>query len=1129
MQHGGFPARSEGSSAVSLAAHARFAPVVFEIPGASFGEGIGPSRPLDPGMGVAVGRRTVFRPEDQEDFGRVADRVAEGNTSLVETDRVECAHLRNAIACGAILTSGRHLQHGDAEQSSRPMEVFTNCSTAAASFSKFYLLLNGSGVGRSYDDAMMLVDWEYAPELHLHLSPYHVDHALQNRAFFAHEFGLKDDEVDSFLKNSLLPRLSEAPHGAIVHRVADSREGWAKAFEIYEAMTYRRDTDVALVLDFSDVRPAGSPIAGMQGRPASGPLSLMRAFLNVRIHVVDYSRDERLPRWQQALTVDHYLSVEVQVGGARRAARMATKWWKDPDVLSFIRIKERGGLWTANHSIMVDGEFWTAVETGDPRARDIFEEATRCAHRTGEPGFINADLLDDHRTGFSSIARDTLPGSSRYELTEAKYLMTKLHAAARKVHYPTITNPCFAADTLIATKQGAFRIKDLVGKTVDIWTGDAWQTVDNFRVTGKNQRMLKFIMQDGSSLRVTESHTMVLESNACVCAKDICPGDILRTSDVVYEGTMHCNSAYIKGFLLGDGTSHSGSPILSVYEPKYSCLDRLIASLKETSVDIHVRSDAIDIPGFVDNDTPRQIRKRMHGLTSRKSLLPWTTEYRNAIPDFVYQWRMEDKAEFIAGLFDADGTAVDSPHGFGYQLGSVNRSFLLDVQILLKTMGVRSKVSLCKPESRKLLPGGEYDCQAFWRLHMGQRDSVTLADRVRFTRLASFSDRVLAYNTKKRSGKVETIEYDGVDEEVYCCTVEGSHTLTTAGGIVTGNCGEIGLHLTGGYCVLASVAPFLAKPEPWFKGNVYDEVEWDSRVVAAVRLAVRFLVRVNTMEAFYGEETKRSNRIGIGLTGIHSWAWVRYGLTFRDLLDEERSKEFWETVRHLSQWAKFEANRYSDELRLNRPATVTTMKPDGSIAKLFALEEGAHLPARSYYLRWVQFKGIKVDGVWGVGSDPLLEEYESRGYPMKELKTFPGMTAVGFPTAPLLTRLGMGDALVTASEATPAEHYQWLRLLEKYWIGEHQGNQVSYTLKVYTDRVDLASFRSLVLDNQPTVRCCAILPTLPDDQLPYEYLPEEAISEKRFQEIVTAIDMQSAAEEAVDMEHLRCEAGVCPL
>ena len=50
-------------------------------------------------------------------------------------------HLRQA----SLLMSGRHLQHGDMSQPERNMEVFTNCSTAAASFLSFYLLLNGSG------------------------------------------------------------------------------------------------------------------------------------------------------------------------------------------------------------------------------------------------------------------------------------------------------------------------------------------------------------------------------------------------------------------------------------------------------------------------------------------------------------------------------------------------------------------------------------------------------------------------------------------------------------------------------------------------------------------------------------------------------------------------------------------------------------------------------------------------------------------------------------------------------------------------------------------------------------------------------------------------------------------------
>ena len=115
-------------------------------------------------------------------------------------------------------------------------------------------------------------------------------------------------------------------------------------------------------------------------------------------------------------------------------------------------------------------------------------------------------------------------------------------------------------------------------------------------------------------------------------------------------------------------------------------------------------------------------------------------------------------------------------------------------------------------------------------------------------------------------------------------------------------------------------------------------------------------------------------------------------------------------------------------------------------SKLFGLTEGAHLPSMREFLRWVQFRF----------DDPLVEEYRAKGYPIRELRTYSGTTIVGFPTAPTITTLGMGDALVTAGEATPEEQYEYLRLLEKYWIVgveedgvtplEDRGNQVSYTL-----------------------------------------------------------------------------------
>ena len=115
---------------------------------------------------------------------------------------------------------------------------------------------------------------------------------------------------------------------------------------------------------------------------------------------------------------------------------------------------------------------------------------------------------------------------------------------------------------------------------------------------------------------------------------------------------------------------------------------------------------------------------------------------------------------------------------------------------------------------------------------------------------------------------------------------------------------------------------------------------------------------------------------------------------------------------HLSDAAKDEGDAYADELGLARPVTVTTVKPAGTTSKLFGLTEGAHLPARAQYLRWVQFKGTRdaEPAPGSPGSDPLLAEYAARGYPMRTLKTFPGMTVVGFPTVPLLLRLGLASA-----------------------------------------------------------------------------------------------------------------------
>ena len=756
-----------------------------------------------------------------ETWGEVAHRVALGNASLVPfpdgegldkpspkraaTLQAEYIELRRHISKAAVLMSGRHLQHGDEQQRERNMEVFCNCATAPASFIKFMLLLNGAGVGRCYDDDMMLVNWDDAPTVRCVLDPSHTDfndNAHESARDAQHKYGYGRD--------------------VLWFRVPDSREGWAKSLEMWEVGAFERiHKDKLLILDFSDVRCEGSAIKGMQGRPSSGPVPLMNAFARVMT-----IRGAGLPRWFQALYVDHYFAECVLVGGARRAARIATKKWTDPDILDFIRVKRPveydglsmdmviamrelatasgiqppfGFLWSSNNSVVVDEDFWHYVDS-DPddwmecgkrsiaqRAHDVFNAVMECAYGdgTGEPGFINGDKLVQNDEGWDDLYMGDYAGYDRYQ--------------------------------------------------------------------------------------------------------------------------------------------------------------------------------------------PEQ-----------------------------------------------------------------------NTNLYLSKLAKRAKA---KP------------------LHM-----------------------------------------------------------------ITNPCGEIALNILGGYCVVADVVPLHAEPQ-MIKNDVtmYQEgdfhTEWDDEAERAFRAVTRAMIRVNTMDSLYRKEVARTNRIGVSITGIHEYAWKRFGFGFRDLIDEERSIEFWRMLGRFSRAVYNEAVSYSALLGVVTPHTMTTMKPAGTTSKMFGLTEGGHLPAHREYMRWVQF----------TNQDPLVEVYGAQGYQTRKLEQYKGHTIVGFPTQPLICTYDMGDKLVLAGEAGVNEQYQWIRLLEKWWLegGRNEsdgdvnnyGNEISYTLKYRPEDVSYDDFVEMVRHNQPSVRCCTVMPQV--DAVAYEYQPEEPLTREQYDDLLDRI--VECLGEDVGKEHVDCGGGACPV
>ncbi len=474
--------------------------------------------------------------------------------------------------------------------------------------------------------------------------------------------------------------------------------------------------------DFSTIRPRGTPISTL-GSQASGPVSFMEIFNGV--------------------------CKSIASAGHRRGAQMGILRVDHPDIFEFVRAKQNTHNLTAfNVSIAVTDDFMRAVRDGTPfdlkwegqvartvDARKLWAEVMQSTYDWAEPGIFFVDTAN--------------------RMNNIAYCET---IAA--------TNPCILPGTLIVTASGLYPIETLVGKNVTIHTGTKWQTINNFRITGTNRPSLKIELQDGSLIHVTPNHTMILDDGERIEAKDLEVGDKLQINNVEFSGPWVEEDAYLKGFLLGDGTNVSDTKTcLKLYPPKYVCESRLGLAFTQENGRRH---------SPIDN--------KFH---------PWVSTYKSALPLDIYNWSLESKAEFLAGFFDSDGCALDTANGFSYQISAVSKNLLLDLQTLLKTIGVQSKVALMRSAEWRDMPGGHYYCQDCWRLSIAQESSVKLASLVKFERLVSFANKKTSYKVKPRFNTVVAITDNGIADTVYCCTVEGEHSITLSNHIVVGQCAEI--------------------------------------------------------------------------------------------------------------------------------------------------------------------------------------------------------------------------------------------------------------------------------------------------------------------------------------------------
>jgi hypothetical protein len=261
---------------------------------------------------------------------------------------------------------------------------------------------------------------------------------------------------------------------------------------------------------------------------------------------------------------------------------------------------------------------------------------------------------------------------------------------------------CVSYDTKIITRNGI----EIIGKVVDenrnieVWNGENWSKVKPI-LTGKNRKLYRVKLNDGSYLDCTENHKWLVKNRFEKEFKEIETKELIKLLkktkyklQVPRSNVTDFNFgydevyAYDYGFVLGDGTCPKigdkyRTPFASVYETNFSN----------------------EYP-FVEGIVGKKLKEQYNGIESEyynvtfnklDKELSYKLKYEQGLPSEIFNWSKKSIIAFVAGWIDTDGTITYNNKARIYG----EESKIRDLQLLLTKVGINSSVNLCSKNGTK--------------------------------------------------------------------------------------------------------------------------------------------------------------------------------------------------------------------------------------------------------------------------------------------------------------------------------------------------------------------------------------------------------------------------------------------
>ncbi|MEA5601977.1 ribonucleoside-triphosphate reductase, adenosylcobalamin-dependent [Nostoc sp. UHCC 0252] len=719
--------------------------------------------------------------------------------------------------------------------------------------------------------------------------------------------------------------------------VGDSREGWVESYQrLLELSTDEQfSARVEVLVDISDVRKAGETLNGFGG--VANPVKLPGLYQRCA-SILNKAVGRQLNSVECCLLIDQ-AAVTIVAGNIRRSAGMRQgssedslfadakdNLWQQDENGNWRIDPERDALRMANH---------TRVFHRKPTLEECLN-AVRKQYYSGEGAIqwageavarSNIDLLPTQALKVEFLQAYE-QGTAKQWLEERYSNLDANELEHRLARYGL--NPCgeiiganfhcVSGDTLLITRDGMHKIKDVIGGEIEIWNGQKWSQVTPFK-TGSDRKLYRVKFADGTYLDATEYHRFFVKDRFDKEYKEVQTKDLMDVSryaihtepfTIQYEDGLNIDPsyAYTLGIAVGDGTTDkNGNAKVRLYEQK-AALSVTGSKSPERNYDY--------LPSFIDVTDLGFSGEFLKCLKTNPESL-----------NVIASWNRQAILHFIAGLADTDGTNTHS-NGIRIYISDYERAYR--VQLLLTKCGIRSSLNLCAHKGSVTNYGVR--SQDLYYLQ------ITDCGQIPCQRLD-----VSKGCDAKYKGKWQIVR--GVEElpslhDTYCFN-EPEHHKGVFGNTLTGNCNLSEVHLN-------QIDP-----------HNYKEQE---EAFTAGALSVAALLNHKFLEPRYQYSRELDPIVGVSFTGlfdffVHAFGvdWLRWweagrpatpqGLAFKR--EEEKYLSSWKDIVHRVVWD------YCDRHNLKRPNRCTTVQPSGTKALLTNASSGWHPPKAQRFIRRITF------------------------------------------------------------------------------------------------------------------------------------------------------------------------------